>query len=95
MTIIQCSGCRKNFSDRGFSQHIAKTRNPRCQLANAAPRAPPASQSTLIETLSLQDLFTDNTGDVDITMEDSAATAPALSGEFDATLGGILFFERI
>ncbi len=50
------------------------------------------SPSAHIETLPLQVLFTDNTGDVDIAMEDPISpTAPALSDEFTATRGGTVF----
>ena len=64
MSFIECSGCHKNFSIRGYTLHIAKTRNPRCQLPCTPPHAP-ASQSTRIGTLSL-DLFTDEDTEIPI-----------------------------
>src|SRR5258708_30391137 len=90
MGFIQCSGCGKSFGNRGYSQHISKSPNPHCQLAE--PCVQLTSPSAHIETLPLQVLFTDNTGDVDIAMEDPISlTAPALSDEFTATRGGTVF----
>jgi hypothetical protein len=64
MSFIQCSGCHRHFGNRGYSLHIAKTQNLRCQLAKVAPRAPRAPQIPP-STLTSLDLFSDDTGDTD------------------------------
>ena len=81
MSFIECSGCHKNFGIHRYSQHIAKTQNPQCQLSHTPPHVS-ASQSTHIRTLTL-DLFMDED------MEDSAPTVPTQSGDLNAMLTGI------
>ena len=64
MSLVQCSGCRKFFGNHGFSLHIAKTRDPRCQLALVVPCSPQISRSTLTGTHSLNS-FASDTGVMD------------------------------
>jgi hypothetical protein len=86
MGFIQCPGCHKTFSDRGYSRHITRTQNLRCRLSYVAPDPPRAPS---IPPIPLHDSFEDDASNVDISMEDSASTAPALSGEFTSTHEGI------
>ena len=87
MGFIQCSGCHKAFSNRGYSQHIAKTQNIRCRLSYTVPDAPRAPlmplmplipQSTPAETHPLHNPFEDDAANIDISMEDSTSTVPAI-----------------
>jgi hypothetical protein len=41
----QCRGCGRVFAPRGLSQHVSKSRDPRCQAALRTSRAQAASSS--------------------------------------------------
>jgi hypothetical protein len=44
---VQCRGCKRWFKPSGLSQHLSKTRDPRCRDALAVSRVPRAASSSI------------------------------------------------
>ena len=44
--LIRCRGCDMEYTPQGLSQHVSKTRDPRCQPVPIASQAPAVSSST-------------------------------------------------
>ena len=42
---IQCHGCDKSFTPRGFSQHVSRTPHPRCRVVYTVSQSPSVSTS--------------------------------------------------
>lgn len=49
--LIRCHGCGTEYTPQGLSQHVSKTRDPRCQYTPVTSRAPAASSSNRLSAL--------------------------------------------
>ncbi|KAH9014403.1 hypothetical protein EDB84DRAFT_1277681, partial [Lactarius hengduanensis] len=58
---VHCSGCKKVFNPRGFSQHLSRSQRAHCRIVHAALQTPSIFQTVSSPPVSAQDNAGDDT----------------------------------